>query len=113
MITVNDANALVDAAKALANLRIVYEKSLLDLGRAKSADEYDRDRVNRISSDILWIERQIGEQMSATHAAAVNAGVADMRPTRAYAPVTFKAGPFTSYTHHPARPRAMLIGGAA
>lgn len=112
MITLDDANALRDQAQQLANLRRLYDRSRASLMRAKQCAAPDADDIYRLSMELILLEHQIGKQIAEVHAAAVNAGVADLRPARAYAPVTFKAGPFTTYTDQPARPRAMMIGGA-
>lgn len=111
MITLDDANALADVAKSLANLRRLYDRTAAMLTRAKQSAAPDADEIGRLDFELRHLEHMIGKQIGEVHAAAVNAGVADLRPARAYAPVAVKAGPFTTYTYQPARPRAMLIGG--
>lgn len=111
MITLDDAKTLADQAAVLANLRSNYDRTAAMLQREKQSAGPDAGRIYVIEAELMLLENQIGKQIGVVHAAAVNAGVADLRPARAYAPVAFK-GPFTSYTHQPARPRAMMIGGA-
>jgi hypothetical protein len=111
MITLADATALADAARTLLNLREMYDRTAARQDRLKRSAAPDLYEIHNTEVELLQLEINIGKQIGEVHAAAVNAGVADLRPARAYAPVVVKAGPFTTYAHQPARPRAM-IGGA-
>lgn len=112
MITLDDAKELAAAAKTLEDLRGAYERTAARLERLKQSADPSFDEIHSAEFELRQLEHGIGKQIGEVHAAAVNAGVADLRPARAYAPVITKMGPFATYTHHPARPRAMMIGGA-
>lgn len=107
MIPLEDIERLYEAVKALRDERRKAERISK---RAFAAEGRQRQKA---SVDLNWQAMHVERLTAAAHAAAVDAGIADLRDPSYYADRVSRPSAWHDYRWTPALPRALATAGDA
>ena len=75
----------------------------------KVYSQMTQKQVQKNGADLAWLGMQIDKALREAHAAAVDCGVADPRPSEQYGPVDYRPSSFHHYRHQPTVPRCRQV----
>lgn len=108
MTRLTDAERIYEIAK-----RLLAEQRKFDRMQSKDTKDYTPKQRTKHTNDLNYQAHEIVKIETQLHAAAVDAGLADLREPQHYAEKVWRPTGFHSYQWQPARPASLRVTEAA